>query len=194
VGQWKNDATGACPGACFGAGVCADCRPGDKQCGPGKQPQKCDAMGHWANDGAACANVCMGGSCAPACMAGAKTCAGKQPQVCDGSGNYQNDGMPCPNLCVGAGVCGVCVPGGPAQCAADGRTPQTCNMMGQWVDGQACMSVCNQGACGGECVPLTRQCNANVPQTCDASGHWVSGAACPFGCGGAGVCNASDGG
>lgn len=69
---------------------------------------------------------------------------------------------------------------GAKQCAA--LVPQTC-VNGAWQSGAACPYVCTVGACSGECVPTTTQCDGQQPQTCDATGTWQdNGAPCPNVC------------
>lgn len=100
-------------GTCTGQGVCS---PGSVQCGggPGNQPQVCNAMCKWANNGAACmaTNPCMNGQCVcsagtcPGCCATNDTCqAGNTNDACGVSGDACQNCTVTGRHCTGSGFC-----------------------------------------------------------------------------------------
>src|SRR5258706_15409504 len=103
------------------------------------------------------------------------------------------DNAACPYVCItsnGAGSCaGVCKPNAKRCTGTDGKTPETCNSLGQWTPGATCPFQCSQGSCTGSCNLGDRRCNGNTqPQTCTSSGSWVNDAACSGVCFGVGRC------
>lgn len=87
-------------------------------------------------------------------------------------------------VCNGLGVCGVCKPGN-VQCAADGKTIQTCSTAGQWVNGTVCRNACTNGACSGACSPsLDNPYCSGIDQLHTCSGTtWVT-STCTYACSG----------
>jgi hypothetical protein len=85
-------------------------------------------------------------------------------------------------VCNGSGVCGVCKPGN-VQCAADGKTVQTCSAAGQWVNGTVCRNACTAGQCSGACNPaLDAPYCTGIDQLHSCSGtSWVT-STCTYAC------------
>jgi len=68
-----------------------------------------------------------------------------------------------------------CVGTGVATCQQDGTysTPEPCPYS------LCAVNVEGNGACTGQCTPLTVQCSGQQPQSCNAAGQWVNeGSAC----------------
>ena len=59
---------------------------------------------------------------------------------------------------------------GATQCS--GTNLETC-VNGTWKFTQTCPYVCSNNACGGSCVPGTKDCVAQSPRTCGTNGEWV---------------------
>lgn len=150
--------------------VCTgECSPG-KRC-LGNTPQVCNALGNW-EDQTPCSTgeQCSGGVCA--CGNGDVRCYENTLQVCTESSWLDKLGGPCMNQAcdvVKLACIGECAPNA-KQCDLDGKTPQTCNESGEWVNEAACSVGCAGGKCV-ECADGTPQCNGQQPQAC-VNGQW----------------------
>jgi hypothetical protein len=137
-----------------------------------------------------CSGTCKDGACAGECKPGSKHCGAQQiVETCSMLGAW-TPGDTCPFVCSGSGECrGECLPGSKQCGGSDGRTVQTCDESGHWLDESSCSSVCSGGSCTGTCTPGSRRCRTSLtPEICSDSGSWEPQLDCSFLCSGQGQC------
>lgn len=151
------------------ASCLGECAPGQRCLG--NTPQKCSPIGKWEDQTPCNANEqCTGGVCA--CGNGDVRCYQNTLQVCTASSWVTKPGGACMNQAcdlISQSCIGGCAPNA-IQCDGDGKTPQTCNESGEWVNEAACSFGCADGKCV-ECAEGTSQCNGQQPQGC-VNGQW----------------------
>lgn len=160
-----------CANVCMNGSCGGSCVPGTRICGNDNTPQLCTPAGSW-EPGARCPFVCSGdGECSGECMPGQSRCDGNTPSVCDAQGRFQRGDACADSTCMRGSCQGVCTPGA-ARCSGSG-TPQSCSMMGQWVDLDACEPEnvgddvsCRDGKCVSSCAVTRKSCGNSSKRYC----------------------------
>lgn len=115
-------------------------------------------------------------------VAGDLRCNEKQVEFFAGGELWVPLGSECEFLCVDGTCTGDCEPNS-SECVS-GLEARNCNAEGVW-EAETCQFACveSDNACGGTCVPGTRQCADKQKQLCDEQGSWQNdGAACTDDC------------
>jgi hypothetical protein len=115
----------------------------------------------------------------PSCTGALLRCNGKMIEACAGGGWIAVSTCAC--------GCGADPATGVPLCTlrrCDGASVEDCAADGTWSHLQTCAYVCESGACSGQCVPGTQECDAvtQAPAVCNTRGFWDAQPACPFTC------------